>query len=264
MAAVEPHNSSARTLAQRQYFGTAVHPCTFEQWLQKITTVLARGERRWLCGHHNLHSLYLLHYDRDVRHFYQRCNECYIDGTPIRTILGWFGVHSTPQQRFSLMNDFTALLAHAETHDWSLFYLGSTEPVVETARLLVQAQFPKLRIQFRNGYSTDEPGLPDAINAGHTDILLVGMGMPQQERWINQHLDKLDVALITQAGATLDYYAGAQAQPPAWVGRSGFAWLYRLLHDPRRLWRRYLVEPWGLLLPTLQYWRAYRRARLQP
>jgi N-acetylglucosaminyldiphosphoundecaprenol N-acetyl-beta-D-mannosaminyltransferase len=263
LAAVEPNNSNARALVQRQYFGTTVHPCTFAQWLHKIATVLASGERRWLCGHHNLHSLYQLHYDRDVRHFYQRCNDCYIDGAPIRLLLGCFGGGSAAQQRFSLMNDFTALLDHAEQEGWSVFYLGSTESVVETARLLVREQFPRLRIQFRNGYSSDEPGLSDAINAWQTDILLVGMGMPQQERWINQHIEQLDVGLITQAGATLDYYAGAQAQPPAWLGQYGLAWLYRLLHDPRRLWRRYLLEPWGLIAPTLQYWRQYRRARLR-
>jgi N-acetylglucosaminyldiphosphoundecaprenol N-acetyl-beta-D-mannosaminyltransferase len=89
------------------------------------------------------------------------------------------------------------------------------------------------------------------------------MGMPRQERWINQHLEQLDVGLVTQAGATLDYYAGAQAMPPPWLSRYGFAWLYRLIHDPRRLWRRYLVEPWGLVRPTLHYWRAYRQARLR-
>jgi len=80
------------------------------------------------------------------------------------------------------------------------------------------------------------------------------MGMPRQEAWLLQHLGSLDVVVATQSGGTLDYFVGAQAKPPLWLSRAGLAWLYRLAHDPVRLWKRYLLEPWGLLVPTLQLW----------
>jgi N-acetylglucosaminyldiphosphoundecaprenol N-acetyl-beta-D-mannosaminyltransferase len=247
--------------ARRKYFGTLVNPRSFTQWLSDISRVVNSGQRRWLIGHHNLHSLYLLQSSHDVRRFYDRCDDCYVDGTPVRLLLRFFGVPTTSVQRFSLMDHFLELLEHAEHRDWSVFYLGSREPVVVAGRKLIENRFPRLRIQLHHGYSPDSTELVRAINASRPDVLLVGMGMPLQEQWLLQHLDKLDVGVTTQAGATLDYYTGAQARPPLWLSRMGFAWAYRLARDPARLWRRYLVEPWGLLPYTLHHWRRFRSVR---
>jgi N-acetylglucosaminyldiphosphoundecaprenol N-acetyl-beta-D-mannosaminyltransferase len=247
--------------ARRAYFGTTVNPRSFAQWLADISRVVENGQRRWLSGHHNLHSLYLLQRSHDVKRFYERCDDCYVDGTPVRLLLKFFGVTATPVQRFSLMDHFLELLAYAEHRHWSIFYLGSRDSVVVAGRELIATRFPLLRIQIQHGYSPDSAELLRAINAFRPDVLLVGMGMPLQEQWILQHLDQLEVGFVTQAGATLDYYTGAQARPPLWLSRMGFAWAYRLAHDPARLWRRYLVEPWGLLPATFHQWRRFRRLR---
>ena len=247
--------------ARQQYFGTSISPRTFTEWLAHISAVLAQGQRGWLSGHHNLHSLFLLQRDNDVRHFYLRCNDCYIDGVPVRFILRGFGVQTCAGQRFSLMDHFMELLQHAQQRNWSVFYLGSQASVVDIGRELIQQRFPELRIQLQHGHSPHDPAVVHSINAFRPDILLVGMGMPLQERWILEHINQLDVGVVTQAGGTLDYYTGAQARPPLWLSRSGFAWLYRLLHDPVRLWRRYLLEPCALLYPTLQQWYRYGRSQ---
>jgi len=246
---------------RRQYFGTSISPRTFPDWIADISTVLAQGQRAWLSGHHNLHSLFLLQRDNHVRRFYQRCNDCYIDGVPVRFILRGFGVTTTAAQRFSLMDHFMELLQHAEKKDWSIFYLGSQESVVNIGRGIIQERYPELRIQLQHGHNPYAPAVVHSINEFRPDILLVGMGMPLQERWILEHLDQLDVGFVTQAGGTLDYYTGAQAKPPLWLSRSGFAWLYRLLHDPVRLWRRYLLEPCALLYPTLRQWYRHGSSR---
>jgi N-acetylglucosaminyldiphosphoundecaprenol N-acetyl-beta-D-mannosaminyltransferase len=243
------------------FFGTHITPRTFSEWLAGISDVLDGGQRGWLSGCHNLHSLCLLQRNNDVRRFYARCNDCYIDGVSVRLILSGFKVYTNAQQRFSLMDHFLDLLQHAEKNDWSVFYLGSRESVVTLGRGLVREMFPDLRIQFQHGYCSDDPALVQTINELRPDILLVGMGMPLQERWLVEHLNQLDVGFIAQAGSTLDYYTGAQAKPPPWVSRNGFAWLYRLLTDPVRLWQRYLIEPWVLLFPTLRQWYRYRKFR---
>lgn len=264
MATIETATTAGPPDASLQYFGTRVNPRTFEQWLADIARVLETGQRRWLSGHHNLHSLFLLQRLEEVRRFYARCNDCYVDGMPVRFLLQAFGVPAPAAQRFSLMDHFLQLLQHAEQRDWSIYYLGSREAVVDEGRALIGARFPALRIQLHHGYSADAPAVIRAINAWRPDVLLVGMGMPQQERWLLQHLDGLEVGFATHAGATLDYYTGAQSRPPLWLSRVGFAWAYRLAHDPARLWRRYLVEPWGLLRPTLRHWRQFRRAKRKP
>ena len=83
------------------------------------------------------------------------------------------------------------------------------------------------------------------------DVLLVGMGMPRQERWIARHQHDLPPCVTFPVGAAFDYEAGAVATPPRWTGRFGVEWLYRFATEPRRLFTRYFVEPWSLIVPAL-------------
>jgi len=227
---------------------------SFEQWLQSITDLVDAGQRGHLSGHHNLHSLYLLQTSATVRNFYARCNDCYIDGMAVRLPLAGAGVATAHEERFSLMDTFPALLEWARQHCWKIFYLGSEQIVIEKARQRLSREFPGLIMELHPGYFEDDRQLIEKINMLRPDLLLVGMGMPRQESWLLQHIDELDVVVAAQAGATLDYFAGAQPKPPRWMSKLGLAWLYRLAHNPRRLWRRYLVEPWCLVLPTLKLW----------
>ena len=77
-------------------------------------------------------------------------------------------------------------------------------------------------------------------------ILFVGMGMPRQESWIATVFYDLPACVVFSVGAAFDYEAGVQKSAPRWMGRVGLEWAYRLLHDPRRLFHRYCVEPWSL------------------
>ncbi len=86
----------------------------------------------------------------------------------------------------------------------------------------------------------------EQVRAFAPDILFVGMGMPRQELWILNNLEALPNCVIFSVGAAFDYEAGAQAEAPRWMGRMGVEWLFRLVHDPKRLARRYLIEPWSL------------------
>jgi len=238
--------------AKQHYFGSQMRPLTFTDWLADIGASIASGQQRRLLGHHNLHSLYLRHHDAGVAEFYQRCDECYVDGIPVRLVLAAFGQTTSAAQRFTLMDQFSDLLSHAEIAQWRLYYLGSRPEVTNRAEILIRQKFPRLSITLSHGYHDSAEHVIADINAHRPDLLLVGMGMPYQEYWLRDHLQALQVGCATQAGATLDYFAGAQAKPPAFLSRVGLAWLYRLLHDPKRLWRRYLLEPWTLLPLTLR------------
>ncbi|RUT04502.1 hypothetical protein DSM107010_57820 [Chroococcidiopsis cubana SAG 39.79] len=76
---------------------------------------------------------------------------------------------------------------------------------------------------------------------------MLGIGMPRQEHWILDNLDRLSANAILTAGAAMDYVAGAVPTPPRWAGQFGLEWLFRLLAEPQRLWRRYSIEPWLIL-----------------
>jgi len=96
------------------------------------------------------------------------------------------------------------------------------------------------------------PDLLDTINEARCDILWVGLGAPKQEIWMAQHRPQLRVPVIVGVGQAFDIIAGRTARAPDWMGRHGLEWLYRLAHDPRRLWKRYFVYN------TLFLWYVFR------
>jgi N-acetylglucosaminyldiphosphoundecaprenol N-acetyl-beta-D-mannosaminyltransferase len=91
------------------------------------------------------------------------------------------------------------------------------------------------------------------INNARPDVIWVGIGSPKQERWMARMRPLLDAAVLIGVGAAFDFHSGQVAQAPAWMQRSGLEWLFRLGTDPRRLWRRYLVDnPWFIWAVLLQ------------
>lgn len=126
------------------------------------------------------------------------------------------------------------------------FYGGSPE----TNRLLLENlkhKFPRLNIaggvapRFLQVKEMEERTVLDQINASGADILWVGLGSPKQDYWMALHREKISIPVMIGAGAAFDFLAGTKPQAPRWMQRSGLEWLFRLLCEPRRLWRRYLI-----------------------
>jgi len=243
------------------YFGSAPAPRTFEQWLDNIDAIIASERRRYLSASHNLHSLYLLRREPQMMRFYQDCDDWYIDGVPVRLVLSGFGIATQSKHRFTLMDHLEEMLQRAAATGWRVYFLGARQGVIERAQQLVAQRFPELCIQFHQGYFTDDEEVVQSINDYCPDVLLVGLGMPRQEQWLLRYLPRLDAAFVTTVGASMDHFTGAQARPPRSLSRIGLGGVYRLLHDPARLWRRYLVEPLALLPTTLAHWLRSQRLR---
>ena len=79
------------------------------------------------------------------------------------------------------------------------------------------------------------------------DLVIVGMGMPRQEKWLYENKDKLQAGVIITCGAAMEYFAGTVKTPPRWMGRSGMEWLFRFVENPKKFWFRYMIEPWFAL-----------------
>jgi exopolysaccharide biosynthesis WecB/TagA/CpsF family protein len=140
------------------------------------------------------------------------------------------------------------LLAEAAAHDWSVFFLGGRENVLEQAVRNVQLQHPSLRIA--GSYSPpfapldkmDHEGINARIRAARPDILLVSFGCPKQEKWIARNCDSHGVPVSIGVGATIDFLAGAVRRAPTWMRHSGLEWVFRLAQEPRRLLKRYATD----------------------
>lgn len=242
--------------ALQAFAGCSIQPRSLSSLFEQLTSRLATGVHGNLIGHHNLHSLYMVQKNATVARFYRDCCECYIDGMGALWLLRAAGIDTRGAQRFSLMDCLPDLLTLAEQQAMRVFYLGGSATSIERARNWIEASWPGLAVALEDGYDAENSAVLAHINAFAPDLLLVGMGMPRQEAWILQHREVLKAGVILQAGGTLDYYSGEQARPPAAWSRCGLAWLYRLIHNPRRLWRRYLVTPWSLVSPLYRLRRA--------
>ncbi|MFU8765307.1 MAG: WecB/TagA/CpsF family glycosyltransferase, partial [Haliea sp.] len=253
--------------ALRRFAGCALQPQSLQALLQEVlpqVAEMAKGQSPLLIGHHNLFSLHLQQRDPEVAAFYRQCERCYVDGVPVLWLLRAAGFDTRGAQRFSLMDCLPQLFDAAQAQGLRVFYLGSEDTAVQRARRWVAREWPGLAIAWQHGYCDDDAAVVAAINDFRPQLLLVGMGMPKQEQWILRHCGQLRAGAILQAGGTLDYYTGLQARPPAVFSRLGLGWLYRLLHNPGRLWRRYLLTPWTLLHPTLRLRRELRAERGLP
>jgi len=239
-------------------FGCKLNPVTFEQWVEVLDRQITSGEKQAIFTHHNLHSLYCRRRFQRVSDLYARCSHCYIDGLPICWINSLAGTPTSSSRRFSLMYRFPDLLRCAQERKWRIFYLGGSEPVVERSSARFRKEFPDLALEFNNGYFLNNASVLKKINDFKPDVLLVGMGMPKQEAWILDNISQLDVKVVTHAGGTLDFYGDGQSKPPNWLSELGLGWLHRLVCNPGRLGRRYLVEPWTLIVPVVQL--ALRRS----
>lgn len=130
----------------------------------------------------------------------------------------------------------------------TLAFVGGREGISQSAAVKLISRHPRLNIPFtHHGYFNKTPGNPEneavitAINAVQPDILLVGFGMPMQEKWIMENFDSLNAKVFLPVGAAFDYISGNVRRAPKWMTDHGLEWLGRLIIEPRRLWKRYLI-----------------------
>ncbi len=144
-------------------------------------------------------------------------------------------------------NDLMVLLmAEAEVKGLRVGFYGGRKEVVDAIVERARREYPRLDVAyaysppFRPLTFEEDAEITDNINNSGAQILFMGLGCPKQENWMAEHKDRLDCVMLG-VGASFDFYAGNVKESPAWLGRLGLEWLYRLIQEPKRLWRRYLI-----------------------
>jgi N-acetylglucosaminyldiphosphoundecaprenol N-acetyl-beta-D-mannosaminyltransferase len=246
-----------------ELLGSAMDLVTPDQVLARIAQAAAGGPRA-LIANHNLHSLHLVRRTPEMAALYARADLIEIDSRPALAWGGLMGLPATGAHRCTYLDWREAFWRLADAGGWRVFYLGGAPGVAEEAARRLSTRWPGAKIAVRHGYFDHRPGAADdaavlaEINAFAPQVLLVGMGMPLQEAWTQRHYDALNAAAVLTVGAAFDYEAGVQAAAPRILGALGLEWLFRLLHDPGRLFVRYLIEPWSLVGPALDDLARYR------
>src|SRR5439155_5383204 len=188
-----------------------------------------------------------------MRLFHDRVDYAHIDGMGIVLLGRLLGCPLKRQHRVTYLDWMKPLLNEAASRRWRVFYLGMRENICSEVQKTLWREMPEL--EFGTAHwdiehipeSSLQEGILQTIKAFQPQILFVGLGMPRQEKWMFSNLDQVSANVILPCGAAMDYVAGAVPTPPRWVGKYGLEWLFRLVSEPRHLWRRYLIEPWYVL-----------------
>lgn len=227
--------------------GISVNPLTAVEIVDIIESSIDSGEGIWI-GNHNLHSAYLCLNDADFKRIYELTGLRVIDGWPILRLASRAAKTRLDSRLRVGSSDWLSELL-ARRRSMNILAIGGTAESSRLAYQHVAATYPEITWISYEGFSylrTDShdveiTSLTDAIKLA--DLVLVGLGMPQQERWIGQHYPLLSDRVVANVGGCLDYLAGTQALAPRWLGVIGLEWAFRLVRSPRRLFHRYLVEP---------------------
>lgn len=130
----------------------------------------------------------------------------------------------------------------------TVMFMGSSEKVLDLIVKRVAEVYPHLKVvtyspPYKPEFSEeDNKAIIDAINAADPDLLWIGMTAPKQEKWTYSHWDELNIHChVGTIGAVFDFFAGTVERAPVWWQRHGLEWLYRLLKEPKRMWRRYII-----------------------
>lgn len=167
------------------------------------------------------------------------------DGMSIVKACRWINADSQPVQRIAGWDLFRYEMSRAKG---TVMFFGSSEDTLEKIRTKAMREFPLLKVvtyspPYKAAFSEDDnKAMTDAINKANPDLLWIGMTAPKQEKWAYEHWPELNIHChCGTIGAVFDFYAGNVKRAPLWWQKHGLEWLYRLLKEPRRMWRRYVI-----------------------
>lgn len=215
------------------------------------------ARRKAVIANHNFHSLYLQRRSRAMADFYAQADLIEADSTPMILWGKLMGAPISRRHRSTYLDWRERFWARACEKGWRVFFVGGAPGVADKGAQAVRGRWPGVELQTHHGYfdaaadSQDNALLRLRINAHRPDVVLVGMGMPRQEQWILENMEALQSGVLLSIGGAFDFEAGVTATPPRWLGRVGLEWAFRLVHEPRRLFTRYVVEPWFLVPSAL-------------
>ncbi|MBE9209872.1 WecB/TagA/CpsF family glycosyltransferase [Nostoc sp. LEGE 06077] len=213
----------------------------FEDQIQTIIKWAIAHESKTVCVA-NVHMLMEAHWNPDFAKVLKNSDMVTPDGMPLVWMMRRMG--SRYQDRVAGMDIFVETCHYAQTHNLSVFFVGSQTEILTKIQARLGQEFPQLKIAgmeplpFRPLMETEDQVLINKINSSGAGVVWVSLGCPKQEKWMAQHKGKIR-AVMVGVGGVFPVYAGIQKRAPRVIRDLGLEWLYRWVQEPRRLWRRY-------------------------
>jgi N-acetylglucosaminyldiphosphoundecaprenol N-acetyl-beta-D-mannosaminyltransferase len=216
----------------------------YERALSWIDAAVAARSREYICVA-AVHTVMASQDDPELRAAVLGSSFTVPDGQPLVWAMNLLG-HSLPTRVYGPTLMDKACARAARTGQRFYLYGGRSQTALAQLARMLRLRHPGLKIvggqapPFRALTDTEEEAVVHDINRSGADVVWVGIGVPKQEKWMARMRHRLDAPVLIGVGAAFDFHAGLVPQAPAAMQRLGLEWTFRLAHEPRRLWRRYL------------------------
>ena len=241
-------------MPRKEILQSLISTGTYSDMLDEMFRIATQNSSSYVCFA-NVHLVIEAYRDPEFRKVVNESNITTPDGNPLTVFMKLF--HGIRQDRVCGMDILPDILARAEREKKSVYFYGTTDDILAAIRSRIQKQFPKLDVRgtysppFRVLTAEEKAGVVARINEAAPDFLFVALGCPKQEKWMAEHKDKINSCMLG-LGQAFHVYAGKEKRIPKWMRKLSLEWAYRLVLEPRRLWKRYLVTNTLFLCLTIK------------
>jgi N-acetylglucosaminyldiphosphoundecaprenol N-acetyl-beta-D-mannosaminyltransferase len=231
---VHPDTVSIRKI---EILGQPINDLDYSKLLDIISFHIS-NHSRCLITYANVHNLNLIQEQPVLQEYLEEFEIIHSDGIGVYLASKFLYGKKGLKNRF-VGSDFYELLCHQILiKKWSTFFLGGNEITLNRIRIVN----PELNITgLQNGFEFDNNILLERIKILKPDIIFVGMGFPKQELWIAENRNSISNSVVIAIGDGIKVFSKTKVRGPAFMRKLGFEWLFRLLHEPKRLWKRYIL-----------------------
>lgn len=244
-------------MARMQFMNTEIDNITMEEALKAIEKLIGQNKNAYVVTP-NVDHIVKLETDAEFQQVYKNADLILVDGKPLLWFAKWY---KTPiVEKISGSDLFPKVCEMAAKKKYTMFFLGAAEGVAAKAAENLKRKYSGLQVVGTYspplGFEKSQDEVTKIIrvvNEAAPDILIVGLGAPKQEKFVFKYREKLQVPISLGLGASIDFEAGNVKRAPKWMSNVGLEWLYRLIKEPRRMFKRYIVDDMKIFKLALKY-----------
>jgi N-acetylglucosaminyldiphosphoundecaprenol N-acetyl-beta-D-mannosaminyltransferase len=250
----------APSIPRVDVLGVQVSAVTMDQALDVLDRWIIEGDREYVCVT-GVHGVMESRRNETLRQIHNRAGLVTPDGMPLVWWSHWRGERHT--RRVYGPDLMLACCERSITTGYRHFFYGGNDGVADLLARRLSRRFPGLTVAgtytppFRPLTFQEDEDAVKRINDAAPDVVWVGLSTPKQEYWMAEHVGRIEAPALIGVGAAFDFHAGLKRQAPVWMQQHGFEWLFRLGSEPRRLWKRYLINnPAFMWLALQELWHS--------
>ena len=230
-----------KTRKRIELFGVQIDPFSMEETLKHVNEII---ENCIITQHVvvNVAKLIMMQRDKNLKEVVNSCDVINADGKGIVWGARLLGLNIP--ERVAGIDLMLNVIKLADKKKYKVYFLGAKYFIINKAIEQIKSQYPNLQIVgYRDGYfsESEEEKVTKGIKDSEADILFVGMSSPRKELFLKKYINYMQIPFVMGVGGSFDVIAGYIKRAPIWMQKIGSEWLYRLVSEPKRMWKRYLI-----------------------